>query len=230
MKITIIIPAFNEEKTISILIQKILKLNLLKQIIIVDDGSTDNTLQIINKYKQEIDTICIHKKNLGKGAAIKTASKYIDGDIVLIQDADLEYDPSDYFDLIEPIKNNKSDVVYGSRVLGKERYFQVNFISFMRTFANHVLTIISNILNNQKLTDAHTCYKVFRSNIFNELELEESGFSFCPEVTTKLSKKKISITEVPIKYEGRNLQQGKKIRFTDAIIALRTLIKYRYFQ
>ena len=120
MKITIIIPAFNEEKTISIVIEKILKLDLIKQIIIVDDGSTDRTLEIINKYKEKINVICNHKKNLGKGAAIKTASKYVDGDIVIIQDADLEYDSSDYFDLIEPIKNKKSDVVYGSRVLGKK--------------------------------------------------------------------------------------------------------------
>ncbi len=229
MKISIIIPVFNEEKYISSLIKKLTKLNISKQIIVVNDGSNDQTSEIINQHKNEIDKIYNHEKNLGKGAAIKTAQNFIEGDIVIIQDGDMEYDPNDYLNLISPIINKKIDVVYGSRVLGKKRYINNNFISFFRTFGNHVLTIISNFINKQNLTDAHTCYKVFRTEIFKNLDLQENGFSFCPEVTTKLSNKKIQILEIPINYNGRTIQEGKKIRLIDAFFALKTIIKYKYF-
>ena len=231
MKISVIIPVFNEERAISKLLKKIFSLNLDKQIIVVNDGSTDNTLDEINKNKNEIDIIINHSKNLGKGAAIKSASKHLNGEIVIIQDGDLEYDPKDYKSLISPIIKNEALVVYGSRVLGKKRYIDNNeFISLFRTFGNHFLTILSNTFNNQNLTDAHTCYKVFKTEIFKDLDLKENDFSFCPEVTTKLSNKKIKIYEVPISYKGRTAKEGKKIKFIDAIKAFRVILKYKFYK
>ena len=193
--ISVIIPCFNEVRTIGAIVDKINKLkNLNIQIIVVDDCSTDGSLDFIKKkIINKIDRLVIHKKNLGKGAAIKSAVKFIKGDIVIIQDADLEYNPKDYYKLINPIINLDYKVVYGSRVLNKKRYFSNNFISLFRIFANHILTIISNIINKQNLTDAHTCYKVFHKSIFKDLNLTENDFSFCPEVTTKISNKNIKI-------------------------------------
>ena len=228
IKLTIIIPVYNEIKTIEKLIKKILKINIKKQLIIVDDGSSDGTRLVLTKYKNRIDNLIFHKKNLGKGAAIQTAKKFISGDIVLIQDADLEYDPQDYTKLIKPIINGDAQVVYGSRVLGKKRYFVKNFSSIYRIFFNHVLTIFSNVLNKQELTDAHTCYKVFSTKLFNSIELRENGFSFCPEITTKISKMNISIIEIPIAYHGRSYKEGKKIKVSDGFEAIITILKYKF--
>ena len=231
MKLSIIVPCFNEQNTIYQIINKILELdiNIDKELIIVDDGSNDNTREILNHNFLNKDNIKIyfHQKNSGKGAAIRTGKQHVSGDIIIIQDADLEYDPVDYHKLISPILNNKSKVVYGSRVLNQKRYFSTKFTSKIRVFGNHILTLISNILNNQKLTDAHTCYKVFHKEVFDKIKLEENDFAFCPEVTTKISNLKYDIIEVPISYNGRSYQEGKKIRFIDAIQALKTLIKYR---
>ena len=229
--ISIIIPVFNEKNTILKILEKIDNINdLSKEIIIVDDFSTDGSREILKKINRDNYKIFYHNKNLGKGAAIKTAKLHVKGDIVIIQDADLEYDPKDYKKLISPIINNQAEVVYGSRVLGKKRYFIKSFSSVSRIFFNHVLTIISNIINNQKLTDAHTCYKTFSFKVFNSLDLEENDFSFCPEVTTKISLKKIPIFEVSIEYFGRSYKQGKKIKLVDGIKALKTLIKYRFIK
>lgn len=230
--ITIIVPCYNEIKTIGLIIDKINKLHdLNKQIIVVDDFSNDGTREYVkNQLIHKIDRLILHNQNLGKGAAIKSAQNYVKGDIVIIQDADLEYFPEDYYDLIDPIINNNYKVVYGSRVLKKKRYFEKNFTSIYRILANHILTIISNIINNQNLTDAHTCYKVFESSIFKQLILEENDFSFCPEVTTKISRMNIKIYEVPIKYAGRNYSEGKKINFLDGIKAILVLFKYRFFK
>ncbi len=229
--ISIIIPVFNEKNTILKILEKIDNINdLNKEIIIVDDFSTDGSREILKKINRDNYKIFYHNKNLGKGAAIKTAKLHVKGDIVIIQDADLEYDPKDYKKLISPIINNQAEVVYGSRVLGKKRYFIKSFSSVSRIFFNHVLTIISNIINNQKLTDAHTCYKTFSFKVFNSLDLEENDFSFCPEVTTKISLKKIPIFEVSIEYFGRSYKQGKKIKLVDGIKALKTLIKYRFIK
>ena len=229
--ISVIIPCFNEVRTIGAIVDKINKLkNLNIQIIVVDDCSTDGSLDFIKKkIINKIDRLVIHKKNLGKGAAIKSAVKFIKGDIVIIQDADLEYNPKDYYKLINPIINLDYKVVYGSRVLNKKRYFSNNFISLFRIFANHILTIISNIINKQNLTDAHTCYKVFHKSIFKDLNLTENDFSFCPEVTTKISNKNIKILEIPIKYRGRKYSEGKKIRFKDALKAIYVLFNYKFF-
>jgi dolichol-phosphate mannosyltransferase len=228
-KVTIIIPVFNEKNYIDKIIKKI-KNNIYfnKQIIVVDDYSSDGTRKIIKKIKN-IDKIIFHKKNLGKGAAIKSAIPYIKGNIVAIQDADLEYNPMDLNKLIKIMISKDLRVIYGSRVLNKKRYNSDMFISNFRIFGNHVLTIISNFLNNQKLTDAHTCYKILKSDIFMKLNLQENDFAFCPEVTTKISLLNEVIKEVPISFKGRTVAEGKKIQFYDAIRALITILKYKYF-
>ena len=222
---------YNEEKTISELLEKVeAQVQINKQIIIVDDGSKDKSIKEIEKFPFNSDKIIIKREqNYGKGAAIKIAKKHISGDIIIIQDADLEYSPNDYGNLIKPIISKKSSVVYGSRVLGKVRYDLKGFISFFRIFGNHIMTLISNFINNQKLTDAHTCYKVFTKEVFDKIILKENGFSFCPEVTTKISKLGYNIIEVPISYNGRSYKEGKKIQISDAFHAFKTIIKYKYF-
>lgn len=219
---------YNESQTIIKLLNKIEDQNYInKQIIIIDDGSSDNSLSLVKNFKFKSQNIIISKKkNYGKGASIQTAKKHIVGDIIIIQDADLEYSPSDYKNLIEPIINNRAEIVYGSRVLNKKRY-EKNFISNFRIFANHVLTIFSNIINKQKLTDAHTCYKVFKSELFRQIKLEHNDFSFCPEITTKISNYKKNIIEIPISYNGRSVKEGKKIRLKDAFIAIYTILKFK---
>ena len=230
MKITIIVPIYNESKTIEQIVFKInqqKKIN--KQIILIDDCSTDGTSKIIKeKLLKKVDLVKYKKKNAGKSAAIKSAVPKIKGDVVIIQDADLEYDPKDYAKLLRPIKLGLAKVVYGSRVLNKNRYKEPNFTSNFRVFANHFLTVFSNILYSQNLTDAHTCYKVIATNIFKKLNIREKRFGFCPEVTAQLSKKNINIVEVPISYRGRTFDDGKKISLKDAIRAIYVLIKYKF--
>ena len=229
-KLSIIIPVYNEKNTIEKILNKIHRLrDIKKQIIVVDDASNDGSINILKKNKNKITKLIYHKKNLGKGAAIKSAQKFVKGNIVVIQDADLEYDPVDYYKLLRFV-NKGYKVVYGSRVLGKNRYLLKNFSSISRIFFNHILTIISNLLNNQRLTDAHTCYKMFTSDVFLRIRLKENDFSFCPEITTKIGLKKIKIKEVPIKYNGRNYDDGKKIRLIDGIKAIITLFKYRFLK
>jgi glycosyltransferase involved in cell wall biosynthesis len=200
------------------------------EVIVVDDGSTDGTAEYLKKKLNTLYTeIYFHKKNLGKGAAIRTALSKISGDIVIIQDADMEYDPNDYPKLIKPIRDNLTKVVYGSRVLGKKRYPSRNIFVHRRILYNHILTIFSNIFNKQNLTDAHTCYKVFSKEILTVIKLQENRFNFCPEITTKLSLNNYQIVEVPINYKPRTYEEGKKIKFVDGLDALYTIIKYRFF-
>ena len=231
--LTIIVPVFNEKKFVNKLINKLIKLkNIKKQIIVVDDASTDGTTEILkNKLdNRSIDKILFHRKNLGKGAAIKTAQKYIKGDFVAIQDADLEYDPNDLIKIYDLQKKNQIDIIYGSRVLGKNKFQNTkNFTHFIRIWGNIFLTKISNLINNQNLTDAHTCYKVFKSKIFKKITLKEKGFAFCPEVTTKISNMNYKIYEIPISYNGRSYKDGKKINSLDGLIALIALVKYKFF-
>ncbi len=232
MILSIIIPTYNERKTIEIIVNRILKIkSLKKEIIIVDDASNDGTSQLLKKkITKKVKKIIYHKKNLGKGAAINSAKKFIKGKILIIQDADLEYYPSDYKSLIKPIIKKKTKVVYGSRVLGREKKnYKSRYTSNIRIFANYILTLLSNLINNQSLTDAHTCYKVFDTKIFKKIKLNEKDFRFCPEVTCKISRLDEKIIELPIKYNGRKVAEGKKIRFKDGILAIICLIKYGLF-
>ena len=229
-KLTIIIPAFNEKKTLPILLKKIFKIKIDKQIIIIDDKSTDGTRDFLESYKKKVDKVIFHRTNLGKGAAIKSAKKFVKGEYVIIQDADLEYNPFDYNVMLNKILKENLDVLYGSRVLKNSKFNNIqNFSHTIRIFGNIFLTTLSNFINDQKLTDAHTCYKMFKSDLFKSINLKEKGFSFCPEVTTKLSLMKKKIKEVPINYNGRTYAEGKKIVALDGIKAIYTLIKYRYF-
>ena len=230
-KLSVIIPVYNEKNTIGKLLNKIRQLDIDIEIIVVNDASTDGTKEVLEQkeFKDKIDKLVHHDLNKGKGAAIQSAQPLITGDMVIIQDADLEYDPNDYYTLVEPIVSGSFKVVYGSRVLGKNRYLLKNFSSLIRIFFNHLLSIISNILNNQNLTDAHTCYKVFDSDLFKNINLKEKNFNFCPEITTKIGLKKIKIKELPISYQGRSYKEGKKIKYIDGIKAIITLFKYRFF-
>ena len=230
--LSIIIPCYNEKNTIIELINKInLVSRIKKQIILVDDCSTDGSSELIkNKLSNRIDKIIYHKKNLGKGACIKSAQQFIEGNIVIIQDSDLEYDPNDYHVLIKPILNNEFKVVYGSRLLKKNTKENLqNFSHWIRVVGNYLLTKFSNFVNKQKLTDAHTCYKVFEGKLFKKILLKENNFNFCPEITTKVGNLNYKITEVPISYFGRNYAEGKKISAIDGLKALKTILKYKFF-
>ncbi len=230
IKLSIIIPVYNEIKTIEKLINKIFKLKIKKQVIVVDDGSSDGTEILLKKYKKKIDELLIHKRNLGKGAAIKSAQKFVKGKYVAIQDADLEYDPKDLLRIVSEMERKNYKIIYGSRVLNKSMFKNTqNFTHVVRIWGNVFLTKVSNFLNNQNLTDAHTCYKVMNSKIFKKIKLKERGFSFCPEITTKLSLMNLDIKEFSINYSGRTYEEGKKITAFDGLDALFVLIKYRYF-
>jgi glycosyltransferase involved in cell wall biosynthesis len=232
MLISVIIPVFNEEKTIIEILKKINKQKTFFriEILVSDDGSTDSTSFLLKKNKSLFNYLYTSKKNFGKGHAIRMIIKKTKGDIILIQDADLEYDPNDYKKLLIPIINNQTNCVYGSRVLGRSKYFDgKNFNEQFRILANFLLTFISNLLNKQNITDAHTCYKVIRAKIFRKINLCHNDFSFCSELNTKLSLLNERIIEVPIKYSGRTVYEGKKIRLKDAFIAIFTIIKFRFF-
>ena len=231
MKLSVIIPVYNEVKTINEIVKKVLEVNVkYKEIIIVDDHSNDGTDKIIEKFKENnLIKIIRHEKNMGKGAAIITAIPLLTGDYVIIQDADLEYDPKDYVKFMNLLNINKdTKVLYGSRVLGRKK-MEKKFAVVFRIFANFILTKLSNFLNRQKLTDAHTCYKFMDINTIKTLKLSHRDFSICPEITTKLSRLNYKITEVPIGYNGRSYSDGKKIKFKDAILALYTLVKFKFF-
>lgn len=229
-KLTIIIPAYNEINTIQILIDKISEIRISKQIILVDDCSSDGTSDVIFENRDKIDKIIVHEKNKGKGAAIQSAQKFVEGDYVIIQDADLEYNPSDILILLNEIEKKNYQVIYGSRVLeNPENKKSQNFSHSLRIVGNFFLTKLSNLINNQNLTDAHTCYKMFESNLFKSIKLEENDFSFCPEITTKISLLNIDIPEIAIDYNGRSYEQGKKIKASDGLKAILTLIKYKFF-
>ena len=229
MKISIIIPCFNEEKTLSKIVDKVLQFKLYeKEIIIVDDCSKDNTPIIINDLILKFNEIksIKHEKNYGKGAGIKSGVKMATGDIILIQDADLEYNPEDYKSLLEPFLKTDADVVYGSRFLGG-KYIRLSF--FWHYVANRILTTLCNTFTNLNMTDMETGYKLFKSDAIKSIDLKEQSFGIEPEITVKLAKKKYIFYEVPISYSGRSYDEGKKIGLKDAFIAVYCIIKYRYF-
>ena len=229
MKLSIIIPCYNEEKTLKKIVSRVMKFNSHdKEIIIVDDCSSDNSPEIIKDLLNNYDSIQSHRhiKNLGKGAAIKSGIEMSKGDIILIQDADLEYNPREYDKLLRPFLEADADVVYGSRFLGGD-YTRLHF--FWHRIANFLLTVLCNIFTNLNMTDMETGYKLFKSSIIKSIDLKEKSFGVEPEITIKLSRKKCIFYEVPISYTGRSYEEGKKITLKDAFIAIYCIIKYRFF-
>jgi glycosyltransferase involved in cell wall biosynthesis len=226
--ITIIIPCYNEVKTIEIIVNKILKLNKYEfEIIIVDDYSIDGTREILkDKLSNKVSLIIYNEKNYGKGYCIKKGIERSNGNIILIQDADLEYDPQDYPKLINPIINNYADVVYGSRFVGGD---EKRVLFFWHTVANKILTLTSNIFSNLNLTDMECGYKCFRSEVLKKITLNQNRFGFEPEITAKISKMNIRIFEVGVSYFGRTYSEGKKITYKDAFNALYCIIRYNIF-
>lgn len=228
-KLSIIIPVYNEEGTIRLILKKINELkidNIDFEVIVINDGSTDNSVKIIKENNELYNQFINLEKNSGKGFAIKSGLKLVTGDYVILQDADLEYDPSEYTKLLNPIISNKADVVYGSRFLGND---ERRVLYFWHTVGNKFLTLLSNMLSNLNLTDMEVCYKVFKTDVIKNINLQENKFGFEPEITAKIAKKNIKIYEVGIKYFGRKYSEGKKITWKDGFSAIRCIIKYNLF-
>ena len=227
MKITVVIPVYNEVNTIDEIVKRVAATKLPTEILVVDDGSSDGTrekLAILEKRK--LIRVILHEKNQGKGAAVRTGIQNATQDIVIIQDADLEYNPRDYPTLLKPIKDGIADVVYGSRFLGGGR----RPILFWNMVANKILTLITNILYNNILSDMETGYKVFKREIFKDIKLRSNRFDFEPEFTAKILKRRIRIFEVPITFNPRDYSEGKKIHMSDAFYAVWALFKYRFVE
>jgi len=228
--LSILIPVFNEEKTLITVLDMVSKADtggLTKEIILVDDGSTDGTRDILAKLDaaKYNARIYYHDKNQGKGAALRTAQGHAEGDVILIQDADLEYDPREYAELLKPILEGRADVVYGSRLCGGKvtRAFKI-----WHLFGNKFLSLITNILYNATLTDMETCYKVFRADIFKKVQIRCDRFDFEPEITAKVLKQGVRLYELPISYYGRDYAEGKKITWKDGIWAVMALVRFRF--
>ena len=223
MKLSIIIPVFDEETTVKEIIDRCRALPLDTEIVVVDDGSSDGTCDAKEDGADGV-TVCYHEQNRGKGAAIRTGIEKCTGDIVVIQDADLEYVPEEFPSLVQPIVDGYADVVYGSRFLGTHRVFKV-----VHYFGNKFLTLVTNVLYDTMLTDMETCYKAFRAAVIKDVKIKSNRFNFEPEITAKVFKrKKLRVYEMPISYHGRDYDEGKKITWFDGIPALWALIKYRF--
>jgi len=230
LKLSVIMPIHNEANTIREALRQVQEvdlekdgiLSLSKEIIIVDDHSSDGTREILAQMADDEAKVVYHAQNRGKGSAIKTALQYVTGDIVIIQDGDLEYSPADYRKLIQPIVEGRASIVYGSRFLG-----EITNMHFLNYIANKILALTASLLFLSWITDEGTCYKVFKADLLKSLDLKCTGFDFCPEVTAKVCKRRYKIIEVPISYHGRSVGDGKKIRWQDGLKAFLTLIKYR---
>ncbi len=227
MKLSVIIPVYNEKNTVHKIIRQVLEVDLEmeKEIILIDDGSTDGTREILENLEYPNVKVKIHEKNQGKGAALRTGFSLATGDFVIIQDADLEYDPREYPILLTPLLDGRADAVYGSRFLGGPH--RVFF--FWHYIGNKMLTTLSNILSNLNLTDMETCYKVFRKETLDKLTLKSKRFGIEPEITIKLARQKCRIYEVPISYSGRDYTEGKKIGWKDGVAAIYHLIRFKFF-
>ena len=228
MKLSVLIPVYNEEVTVTHVIEEVEKVNLgniEKEIIVIDDGSTDSTPKIVEELKKKYNNIKIfsHKTNQGKGSAVRTGIKKSTGDLIVIQDADLEYDPRDYPLLMKPILEDKADVVYGTRFLGPHRV-----LLFWHMMGNFFLNLLTNLLYNSTLTDMETGYKMFKKEVIKNIPLESNGFDIEPEITAKVLKRGYRVWEVPISYYGRGYEEGKKITWKDGVVAILTLLKYRF--
>jgi glycosyltransferase involved in cell wall biosynthesis len=226
MKLSIVIPVYNEAKTICEVVRRVEEVSGDKEIIIVDDCSTDGTRDLLLKYEEKKDFKIIYQpKNKGKGAALRSGFEIAKGDVIIIQDADLEYNPKDYPRLLEPILDNRADVVYGSRFLGGPH----RVLFFWHYLGNMLLTTLSNMLTNINLSDMETGYKVFRRKILESITLKCNRFGFEPEFTSKVAQKKFIIYEVPISYAGRDYLAGKKINWKDGFAALWFIFRFRFF-
>ena len=227
MKLSVIVPVYNEQATVAAMLKKLFKLKQVSEVIVVDDGSTDETLELVNKLTgkrikgKKIKVL--HKKNGGKGSAVRLGLQKVTGDYVLIQDADLEYDPEDIPSLIDPITKGKAQVVYGSRFLGPH----LNLL-YWHLVGNRLINFVTNILYNTTLSDLETCYKLLPTELLRELDVTSSSFDLEPEITCKVLKRGIKIYEVPISYVGRDFSQGKKITWQDGLQAIWVIIKLRF--
>lgn len=225
MKLSVVIPVYNEIETINEILKRVQSVPHDKEIIVVDDRSTDGTTEFLSQISDDNITVLLHPVNRGKGAALRTGFERVTGDIVIIQDADLEYDPSEYGCLIEPILDGRADVVYGSRFTGGPQ----RVLFFWHYVGNKFLTLLSNMLTNVNLSDMETCYKVFRAHLLEKITIKSNRFGFEPEITAKFAKLKCRIYEVPISYSGRNYEEGKKITWTDGFAAFFHIIRFRFF-
>ena len=228
MKLSVVMPVYNEEKTIQEIVRRVQDVAIEKEIIIVNDGSDDGTSQVLDDMVKNYDNlVLIHQnRNQGKGAALREGFAHVTGEIILIQDADLEYDPKDYDLLLLPILDGRAEVVYGSRFLGGPH----RVLFFWHYFGNKFLTLLSNLLNNLNLTDMEVGYKVFRRHILDQIHIKSNRFGFEPEFTAKIARLRPRIYEVPISYSGRSYEEGKKITWKDGIVALICIVRFRFFK
>ena len=221
--LSVVMPVYNERTTIEEIIRRVLAVPLRIQLIVVDDGSKDGSGEILDRLQEELEFTLLRQANAGKGAALRRGFAAVKGDLVVIQDADLEYSPEEYPELIELICSGHADVVFGSRFLGRHRVFM-----FTHYLGNRVVTLATNILYNTMLTDMETCYKAMRIEVLRSFTLESDGFGIEPEITAKIFKRGYRVYEVPITYDGRGYEEGKKITWRDGVVALLVLLKYRF--
>lgn len=224
MKLSVVIPVFNEAPTVVAAIRRVQKVAIEKEIIVVDDGSTDGTRELLRAISDVDVQVFYHEKNRGKGAALRTGFEKVTGEVVVIQDADIEYNPEEYHRLIKPILDGRADVVYGSRFLTADEH---RVLLFWHSVGNKFLTLLSNMLTNLNLTDMETCYKMFRTDVLRGLRLEQDRFGFEPEFTAKIARRRWRIYEIGISYSGRDYTEGKKIGWKDGVWALWCVLKYR---